>query len=576
VRPSALLLVTAALGGLLALQAARAQAPQDKQPSPAAQEPRQPATEPSASEEAAGTFSEHLEVAAVSVPVRILLPKGAPPLAPEELIVVEGGVTWPVLALEPIARSTAQQAPAGSAPTPASSAASRAWRIVLYFDLQLAGVSSVRQAAWELGGEADELVALGEVEIVVVDDGIERVLAPTRDADEVKRALRKKVADEFGQRRLVRLRREFYEQSNRGIGLSRRRGQSATGGSEGSLATMFAGEEARMLERRRRLAEAYFAERSVPDWPQAAFLVTGGYDLSPGEFYLPLVEGGEVGSQETSRLVSDLNRLQQGQATEGLARGLAALGWVVNPVLPYDQDNSFVSDVSTTGGERWRALRSGRGEGSSQPLTVIQHPLDPWRMVSGATGGELVVDVRKLDETLERLGEKEMLTYQVSRRRDGALLPLEVRSTRPGVEIEAPSWVSAGTPEALAGARARALLDGDGESGDLPVRVIVTTSPSETKGQETGHIEATVELGPLGEARSLLTATSIRFTVAVPKPDGGVLVLHERAERIDLSNRRGWIFEARIVAPAGTPQVAVVAEELATGAWGGAVGKWGR
>lgn len=485
-------------------------------------------------------------------------------------------MTWPVLALEPIVERAEGAVAAEAVPPTTAAAASRAWRIVLYFDLQLAGISSVRQAAWELGGEAEELVRLGEVEVVVADDDLVRLLPPSRDADEVKRTLRKEVADRFGQRRLVRLRREFVDQSNRGVGLARRRGQSGTGGSEGSLATMFAGEEARMLDRRRRLAETYFAERSVPDWPQAAFLVTGGYDLSPGEFYLPLVEGGELGSESTSRLESDLSRLEQGPGTEHLARELAALGWVVVPVLPYDQENSFTSDVSTTGGERWRALRSGRGEGSSQPLTVVQHPLDPWKMVSAATGGELVLDVRKLDEALERLDERQLLTYQVSRRRDGSVLRLEVRSTRPGVEIEAPAWVSAGSPEALAGARARALLDGDGAIGDLPVSVTVTTSPADTKGQETGRIEATVELSPLGEAKALLTASAIRFTVAVPRPDGSVLVLHEVARNVDLSSRRGWIFEARIVAPADTSQVAVVAEELSTGAWGGAVGKWGR
>ena len=62
----------------------------------------------------------------------------------------------------------------------------------------------------------------------------------------------------------------------------------------------------------------------------------------------------------------------------------------------------------------------------------------------------------------------------------------------------------------------------------------------------------------------------------MPRPDGTVFVVHERAERADLSQRAGWIFEARLLAPQGTTKVAVVVEELATGAWGGATADWAR
>ena len=84
-----------------------------------------------------------------------------------------------------------------------------------------------------------------------------------------------------------------------------------------------------------------------------------------------------------------------------------------------------------------------------------------------------------------------------------------------------------------------------------------------------------MEFAPLGAARAALTETTLRFTIAVPRPDGSVLVLHELAQRADLSARLGWIFQARLVAPAGTESVAVVVEELAMGAWGGGLGRWG-
>ena len=62
---------------------------------------------------------------------------------------------------------------------------------------------------------------------------------------------------------------------------------------------------------------------------------------------------------------------------------------------------------------------------------------------------------------------------------------------------------------------------------------------------------------------------------AVPRPDGTVMVIHERAENADLRERGGWIFDARLVAPKGTDRIGVVVEELGTGAWGGVVARWG-
>ena len=156
------------------------------------------------------------------------------------------------------------------------------------------------------------------------------------------------------------------------------------------------------------------------------------------------------------------------------------------PVLPYDQDNDLTSDVSVQGSSRWRSFMTGNAARSDLPLTVVRHPLDPWQVVSAATGGEVVVDVRDLDDAIERLGERQMLTYQAGRRRDGSLLPLELRTTRTDAEIDAPAWVASGSPESLAGVRARALLAGETAAGELPVRVRVETAPDYERGRWRG------------------------------------------------------------------------------------------
>ena len=540
---------------------------------PAAAQTAPPAAPAPAAEPTPATFGERLEITAVSVPVRATTGKAdARDLAPADLEVLEDGQPATVLAVDRIggAAAAAPAAPASApaAPAPAATAPTRAWRIVLYFDLQLAGITSVRQAAWELGGMADQLAALGEVEVVMVDDEPERVFGPSRDAEALKKTLRKSVADNFGQRRVVRLRQEFLTRSNNAVGLNSRRGMSSVAGSDLALVRAFGYEEARLLEGQRQKLESYFAERSIPDWPQAAFLVTGGYDLEPSEFYLPMAEGGSGASGDIQRIRSDFVRFSQSEPNNDVARQLSALGWTVFPILPYDQDLAFSGSADSNRGMLY-------GAAGATPLTMVRHPEEPWKAISNVTGGELVLDLRKLDDAVAGLESRLLVTYQVGRRKDGALHKLEVRSRRPGVEIVAPAYVTSGTPEALAAARAKALLAGEKGVGDLPLTARVVAGAPDAKGQVTARVEAKVEFAPLGAARATLGATALRFTIAVPRPDGTVMVIHERADNADLRTRAGWVFEAQLVAPQGTDRVSVVVEELGTGAWGGAVAPWG-
>ena len=538
-----------------------------------------PADEPTAP---ATSFGETLEITAVTVAVRATEgKKPAAMLRPEDLEVLEDGVVCPVIHVErvpsargakPAAAPPAVEATAAAAPAPPPA---RPWRVLIYVDLQLAGVTSVRQAGWELGARAEELAALGEVEVWVADDEAKRIFGPSRDVDGIRKALRKNVADNFGQRRVLRLRERFIQESNQAIGLVARRGTAGDSGSELNLIRAFAVEETRTVEIRRALLERVLAERSAPDWPQAALVVTGGFDLVPGDFYLPKAAPMASEAEMMQRLSADLERWAQGQATDRAARQLAALGWTVVTVLPYDQATNFGDSAQFDGSAAWnRMFAPGAGAGTASAFLVLR-PEEPWEMVGEMTGGEVVTDVRELDDALARLADRWLVTYQVSRRKDGALRKLEVRPRREGLALHAPEWVSSGSAEAIAASRAKALLAGGAERGELPVVARVEASPADEHGQIPGRVEARVEFTPIAAAKGALVSTTLRFTVAVPRPDGTIFVVHERAEKADLSQRAGWIFEARLLAPKGTASIAVVVEELATGAWGGATANWG-
>ena len=440
----------------------------------------------------ASTFSERVEVTAVTVPILALAKDGpVEALAPGDLAVLEDGQPVAVLALErvpapakgapaePVAAAPAGAPGAGTAPDaglPAPGVA-RPWRILIYVDLQLAGIDSVREAAWQLGGEAARLAGLGEVEVWLADDDARRVFGPSSDAEGLKKALRKAVANHFGQRRLQRVRTDFLQNTDRRPGLSSRRGASFDSGSGPNLARASILEEGRLLETRRTLLEDLLAERSVPDWPQAAFVVSGGFDLVPSEFYLPMI-GTTSSVSDLQRLEAEFDTWSQRVPIHDAARQLSALGWTVFPVVPYDTGTTFPGSADLAGGSAWSRMGSGSTM-STPPGFLVLRPLEPWQIVGETTGGEVVADTRKLDDAVDRLGQRWLLTYQVAHRRDGSLHTLEVRGTRPGLEVHAPGYVSSGTPEAVAAARARALVEGRQEQGDLGVTATVQPLPAD-------------------------------------------------------------------------------------------------
>jgi hypothetical protein len=536
------------------------------------------------------TFGERLDLTAVTIPVQAT-EKGKPAatLAPSDLEVLEDGKPVEVIGVDripppakaPVASTAAAATATPAAASPPGAAAELApaphpWRVLIYVDLQLAGVSSVRDAAWKLGGQADQLAALGPVEIWLADDTAQRVFGPSDDAAALKKALRKTVAHNFGQRRMYRLRQSYYQESNGALGIANRRGTYGEPGAEAGLALAYARQERTLVDGRRSLLQKVLAGASVADSPQVALLISGGYDLVPGEFYLPTIESNQDTTEGNTaqRLEADFRSWDQAESNRHEAEQLSALGWTIVPVVTFDSSSFATNDVSVNGRAAWNRMLSASPNSISEPAFVFRHPNEPWRVISDVTGGELVTDVRKLDDAIEHLGQRWLVTYQVAQRRDGSVHKIELRAKRPGLELSGPAYISAGTPEAVADARALKLLDGGTEHGDLPVAAMVRTLPEEVKGGVSGRLEAKVGFGPLGEARKLLDNTTLRFTIAVPQRDGTTQVFHDSADHADLTDRGGWIYDARLAAPKGTQKVAVVVEELTTGAWGAALANW--
>lgn len=242
---------------------------------------------------------------------------------PRDLIACADGRTLPVIAVE--------------------GTSSRLGRLVLYFDLSLSDDYQVEWAADLLAERAADLVALGEVEVVVADSEAVTVLPPTGDVGAVEEVL--------GRLAFFSEPRDELLELKLGKGKDRR-----TVGPEPSLEPRkggFRGREDRLVQRSLDQLLLALVDRSEgpgssADPRRAALLVSGGFDLRPMA---------SPGPEEPSL---ELYVRQVGRA-------LGAYGWRVIPLLPPETRGP----VPGTRVGKWRLT------GGPLPGAVYEEDRDP-------------------------------------------------------------------------------------------------------------------------------------------------------------------------------------------------------
>ncbi len=495
-----------------------------------------------------------VDVTAISVTVQVTDRQGRPvtDVAVNDVEVLEDGQEAEVVALQPILASGRESV----AREESASASTANSHIALYFDRVLAAFTAPGAAARVLGSMAAELSAIGQVEIVVADPRPVQRLALTQDAAAVRRVLAQLGKTGTGENRIVRLRREYLGSSSRARMMQAR---------------FSVAEEAAILALQRdRLLDWATARASVGAGQRLLFLLTGGYDLDPSEFYLNEIDTGPDLAREVPKLRAHLLNYSQGQATEDLAQGLAAAGWRAFVVSPSQWSDVFPGAASQSG--RGKLYGSSGSTTRSAPRSILMDPLGPWHLVAEQTGGGSFTDPGRAVEALREARGSFTLTYQVPRPAGGRPRRLEIRARRHDLTLRYPRWVVAGSALAIAEARARALLAGGSSAGELPVVVVsrVAEGADRTKGVQRGSLEARLPWTPILERAGVAVTSPLRVTVALGSPDGGVIVrsqeVHGRAE----SSQEGWVYEVQIDAPSGTKDVAIVVEHVQSGLWGAA------
>ncbi len=511
---------------------------------------------PSSAQAQEPRFGERVFVTAIEIAADVRDARGAVPrdLKPADFRITENGIERTIVAIEYL------DAPRSSTPDstkPAESAAPRAWQIVIFVDALTTGVFTLDLAGRELERHVADLLKLGPITIVYSDVRAETLLSGSRDPRQVGSAL-KTLRERSAGDRLTRMRAEFLESLDEAQKMMR---LSGGGGSSGLIERSIPGnvaEEERLLAMGRNNLLRSLGRIARND-PRMLIYVGDGFDLEPEEFYLrALGVSGAAPAIDPQLLRADAESKTK-QANVELGRALAVQGWTTVTVGGSNATMAVVDDAS-------RSRTMSRGPAAGTPFTFVDRGA-PLVALAEETGGRRVADARKLGTALGDIGRRVLITYQIDREPDPRPRRLEISARRPGITVRAPKWVSSTTPEGTAEARALDLMEGSDLAADLAVDATLLPPAGDAA---LPILQVSIDLRPLKGIAARQTATKIRISTAIEIPGDAPAVIHQIADVDDFAGVSTFVWRAPIKLPDSVGAIAIVAEELTSGSWGGA------
>lgn len=498
--------------------------------------------------------TERIDVSAIEVPVVVRDARGTTPtdLKPSDFQLLEDGVPQEIIGLALPEHPAAGTAGAAKTPaTQSSQPAEKRWQIVIYLQQSLTSTHALKASLEGLVPHAEELTALGDVEIVGDEGALPHVIVPaTHDAATLRQALLDLAPKIRGTQDVVRLRLNYLQEKESDA----RMPDAAKDQRARATAQM----EAMMIRARQESMLTWLGRYGMTTRPRAAVVVTTGFDTDFSAFY-------EAINSDTAATIRSLSAAPRQQE---ISEAMAAQGWTIISFAPewLETQSNPTFDAATSGHGRLDAFK-GKKPAPAGPSSINYHPLDALRQMAEATGGSVQVDAAKFGDDLSDLTNRVVLTYQLHRPRDGRTHHITVKALRPGLTVRAQRAVVSGTPEALSVARATVLSGNEGERGELPVRCTYRDTAKGDK-EATAELEALVSLVPINAVRAGLTSATLRFSIAVASPDAPPFTISKRMENLDLSKQAGWQVTFQVRHRPGA-RMGLVAEEISTGAWGG-------
>ena len=424
------------------------------------------------------------------------------------------------------------------------------WRIVIYFDAALSRGRTIRLSSLELGGMAEFLCDLGPVEVVLADPSPNLLFGPSRDHKLLTAALTELAAREIEADLLQAKRKEF----------------KALGG---DLALTDPRREIYLLAEEELVRTQVdhlirMGAQGCDGAPCALLLVSDGFFEDPRNHYLGKERvQTEAGAPSPALL-----------ASFDLAITMAAYEWIslALPLREGELDTSvkeltssdFDRFIDLTGGVQM--LPKGTVKPPELPLEALEVSvlpiLQPLRRLAEGTAGSVVRVVSQFERDITRLEELWRIYFLTDRALDGRVRPVEVRTLRDSSVLRAPLWVRSSTPQQVAGARLRGLLEGSGEPG-------------------TQAIEASVEAGAdgvavltlktaWGDVSEIVHDAAIRISLGYRNEGQAAWVGHQVVSAGALGEGGAWVREVQIEVPSGVERLVVAVEALVPRVWGAA------
>jgi hypothetical protein len=245
-----------------------------------------------------------------------------------------------------------------------------------------------------------------------------------------------------------------------------------------------------------------------------------------------------------------------------------SLGWTVLPLNSSRADFVYGAEIDGAARAQHHAGVSASAIGTQSGDFSQVAPNYPLQIIAGSTGGEVVLDERRLGTALDLIRGAYLVTYQVDRPADGRLHRLEIRCTRPGVNLRGRHYTASGSLRGVAAARARRLLAGKEIGGTLAVEAGVFNIGRGEKGLHTGDLDVHADLRELRPLLMPLDLGQMRVTVVVEMENGSTFVHHQELN-VDWGRiQDDWAFSAGFNWPKKARRAAVVVEELVSSSWG--------
>jgi VWFA-related protein len=506
------------------------------------------------------------------------LPEG---LTPADFILTENGVEREIIGVDYLrAERLAAMQPGAAAQTDGSAPAARRpvrpWQTVLYFETDLSNARSRRQAAEELIKQADKLVQIGTVDVILADPRPAPVLQNSRDAEAVRKALKNVIANAGGANQIALHRMQFMKMTQTATDLEALKTNAPpryTVDAQGRPVKIEpppdpSNMSARITAVDLKIVRPYIEQevqlvnrfrKNLIGWmsnygryaPRTLFIVTDGYDLDPLEYYSANLNKGDQ-----MELQSYVSQAALKDASGKMARALASAGWATVSIQGSTIMDGWIDDASTAGAGRVQKFSLSTPQTGAR--AVLIRPIDPLMEVAVETGGDVVVNSGKIAQAIDKIDDRLRITYQVSRKPDGKALPIELKARNKNLKVRAARWAAAATPDEMSEQRALGQLHEPGFTGDLSLDTTVEWSANTERKQGMLRVAAKVPGFTRGD---------FRFTLAVLVPPSQAFVTNRHLEGYQLSDGE-FRLRTPLDLPAGTSVVVISIEEMSTGMWG--------